>query len=106
MGAIEGYSSHVASWIVKGDESGTYDIGVNVSADLMPFKIPIKANFASTIECEVLDNKGITIVICPEEKAYIGKNYFIQYMIKNGTTQNLYNFRTTLGTYVNDILIL
>ena len=99
MGSIPGQTTGNASWVVRGNESGSYAISVDFNAALLPFYVPVKARFETKQDFAVTTGEGITIFVYPEMEAYIGKHYVVQYEIYNGSRKELYNFKTTMGSY-------
>ncbi|MBQ3545208.1 MAG: PKD domain-containing protein [Lachnospiraceae bacterium] len=99
MGDIAGQQKKNASWIVKGDKSGTYKLEADFSGTLMPFERKVSAHFEAENEFSVSTGEGLHIIISPESKAYIDENYYIQFKIVNESDRSFYNFSTSLGSY-------
>ena len=99
MGDIAGQQQKNASWVVRGDKTGTYKVEADFGGTLMPFGRKVNAHFEAEKEFEVSTGEGLHIIIYPEKEAYIDENYYIQFAVKNESSRNFYNFRTTLGAY-------
>ncbi|MBD5544693.1 MAG: PKD domain-containing protein, partial [Lachnospiraceae bacterium] len=99
MERIEGGQAGTASWIIKGDEPGEYDLTASFHGTLSPFQAPIDARFQGTYTFEVEGGKGIHIVVMPQSARYIGEKYFIQYRIINESNRSFYNLSTSIGAY-------
>ncbi|MGN0386256.1 MAG: fibronectin type III domain-containing protein, partial [Lachnospiraceae bacterium] len=97
MENIKGQEQANVHWILRGDESTTCKLTAAFQGKLQPFNRDVEAFFESDFELEVTTGEGITIYVMPEENAYIGRKYYIQYAIANGTGHDLINFTTTIG---------
>ena len=97
MGSLAGQEKKYASWVVKGDEPGKYNISADFTGNLTPFDTEINAHFEAEQIVEVTDFSGLHVLIKPETKGYTGFAYYIQYEITNNTGKPLYNFSTSLG---------
>jgi YD repeat-containing protein len=102
MDDIAGQQRKTASWVVSGDKPGRYNLEAEFSGNLMPFDAPVKATFKmeeSFIVGEI--GEGINIYVYPEDSAYIGKEYYVQYKVVNEGSKTFYNLTTTFGDYIN-----
>ena len=99
MGSIAGQQQKNASWVVKGDKTGTYQLEADFRGTLMPFNRTVNAHFETKKDFSVSTGEGLHIIISPEEAAYIDENYYIQFEIRNESDRSFYNFTTTLGAY-------
>ena len=99
MGTIGGQEEKDASWIVRGDENGTYTIGADFHGILMPFECDVNVHFDCESEVYVRAGEGIHIVLMPESTGYMGHNYYVQYKIINESSYPIYNFKTSIGAY-------
>ena len=98
LGDIPGQEQRSASWILKGDKSGTYQLEAEFNGLLTPFNVPIKKVFR-TEETMQVPQANVRITVMPEEKAFCDDTYFIQYAITNEGSEPLYNFKTSIGDY-------
>ena len=98
MGDIAGQTSETASWTLKGDKTGSYDINAVFSSVLQPFDVPITKRFAASTEMEV-DNTDIEIKVMPESAYYLGEDYYVHFSITNNGAEDLYGFTTSIGDY-------
>ena len=98
MGDIPGQTSRTASWVLRGDKSGSYDISALYTGILTPFRVPISKRFEANAEIEV-EKANVEIAVMPEKAYYLGEDYCIQYEITNKGTEPLYNFTTSIGDY-------
>ena len=98
LGDIPGQEQRSASWILKGDKSGTYQLEAEYNGLLTPFNVPIHKVFR-TEETMQVPQANVRITVMPEEKAFCDDTYFIQYAITNEGSEPLYNFKTSIGDY-------
>ncbi|MBR1673423.1 MAG: PKD domain-containing protein [Eubacterium sp.] len=98
MGNIAGQEQKTASWVVKGDENGTYKLEAVFNGRLMPFGADIEKRFLAETEINV-SPADVEIIISPENAGYIGEIYYVQFSITNNGREPLYNFTTSLGEY-------
>lgn len=99
MERIEGGQAGTASWVIKGDAPGKYNLEASFHGTLSPFQAPIDGKFNGTYEFEVEGGKGLHIIVMPQAARYIGEKYFIQYKIVNESNRSFYNLSTTIGAY-------
>ena len=99
MGTINGQEKKNVSWIIRGDESGSYQVCADFSGKLMPFGSTVSAHFETEKEIEVSTGEGLHIYILPEKSAYIGEKYYIQFIIANESDRDMYKVSTTIGEY-------
>ena len=98
MGNIAGQEQKTASWVVKGDENGTYKLEAVFNGRLMPFGADIEKRFLAETEINV-SPADVEIIVSPENAGYIGEIYYVQFSITNNGREPLYNFTTSLGEY-------
>ncbi|SFS02769.1 fibronectin type III domain-containing protein [Anaeromicropila populeti] len=102
MGTIYGQQRESVSWYVKGDKSGSYQLSAAFNGTLMPFNIPVSANFKSDYNLEIEESgKGLVLSIMPQASAYINEQYYVQYQLKNDSGKTYYNLKTTFGNYAS-----
>ncbi|MBO4981087.1 MAG: PKD domain-containing protein, partial [Lachnospiraceae bacterium] len=99
MGSIRGQERQRVSWILKGDDSGSYTVSADFEGTLMPFGTPVSAHFVTEQEFEVSTGEGLHIYVMPENRAYIGEEYYIQFKIANESERPFYNLSTSMGAY-------
>ena len=99
MGAIRGQERKSASWVIKGDESGSYRISADFEGILMPFGARVNAHFETEEEFRVATGEGLHIYVMPENSAYEGEDYYIQFALVNESGRTFYNFSTSFGGY-------
>ena len=97
LGDIPGQASTSAIWYIRGDASGTHELSADFEGTLMPFEKQVKATFKN--EVTVQTGEGLKLIIHPEDAAYVGEAYYIQYELTNTSDRSFYNLRTTFGTY-------
>jgi RHS repeat-associated protein len=97
LGDIEGGSSAGASWVVRGDSPGFYDISVNYRGTLLPFFSPIQTTFQSRTPLVVNDpTNALTLTFFPERGAFAGEEFPIRYELRNTSGQTLYMVNLTI----------
>ncbi len=99
MGDIRGQETASTSWIVKADESGEYKVSAQFEGTLMPFATKVSAFFETDYAFKAYTGEGIHIYIMPENRAYDGEKYYIQFAIANESPRTIYNFITNIGPY-------
>ena len=99
MGTIEGQSSATASWIVKADETGEYQVSADFKGRLQPFEKEITAKIENTIKFGADSGDGLHLYIYPETTAYIGEKYYFQYQLKNESKEPVYYVTAKFGAY-------
>ncbi|MBD5466221.1 MAG: PKD domain-containing protein, partial [Lachnospiraceae bacterium] len=99
MGIIEGQSSATASWIVKADETGEYQVSADFKGRLQPFEKEITAKIENTIKFGADSGDGLHLYIYPETTAYIGEKYYFQYQLKNESKEPVYYVTAKFGAY-------
>ncbi len=97
LGNISGQQSASALWYIKGDASGNYEISADFEGTLMPFEKQVKAVFSGDVNVQT--GEGLQLTIKPEDAAYVGESYYIQYELTNTSNRTFYNVTTTFGTY-------
>ncbi|MBR3044305.1 MAG: PKD domain-containing protein [Oscillospiraceae bacterium] len=95
MGDIPGKQQATASWTVRGDKKGEYDVSADFSGTLMPFNAPVYASFKTEHPFTVTVGSGLHLYIYPEEIGYIGENYYIQYALVNEGNDTIYQLETS-----------
>ncbi|MBQ4069239.1 MAG: PKD domain-containing protein, partial [Lachnospiraceae bacterium] len=98
MGDIEGQTQACASWVIKGDRRGTYTITADYTGTLMPFEKEIHKIFKSDAEFTVTSGDDVWLIFYPEEEAYIGDYYYIEYSVVNKSNKILYNVNVGMGS--------
>ncbi|SDJ62915.1 intein N-terminal splicing region/RHS repeat-associated core domain-containing protein, partial [Lachnospiraceae bacterium G41] len=99
LGTIHGQETKTASWVLRGDKSGSYEVSADFKGILMPFETPVSAHFVAESEISVTTGEGIHITIMPESTVDCGGDLYVQYAVANNSGKPLYNFHTTIGPY-------
>ena len=66
MGTIYGQSSGEATWIIRGDKGGDYDLTADFSAILRDFDRPVNAQFKTARPFHVREGDGLTLEVVVE----------------------------------------
>lgn len=98
---LRGQESAVASWIVKGDAPGKYELEAGFHGVLAPFEESLDYTFVAEEEIESLGGKGIEIDVYPEDAVYNNSNYYINFVLTNHSGHDMYNVSTTFGEFVS-----
>ena len=85
MGTIHGQETKTASWVLRGDKSGEYEVSADFNGILMPFEAPVSAHFVADSSITVRTGEGIHITIMPESTVDCGGTLYIQYAIENNS---------------------
>ena len=99
FGDLKSGEQMAKSWYVAVDQSGYYNLQFQVEGTLQPFgkqithKVPVSAHF------EAKTGRGMHLYIYPENTAYIGGDYYIQYKLVNESTDDYYYVTTSFGAY-------
>ena len=99
MGDIRGQERKSVTWVIRGDESGSYKLSADFEGTLMPFATKVRATFETEEEFHVSTGEGIHIYVMPEDSAYHGENYYIQFAVANESDRIIYNLGTSFGPY-------
>ncbi|MCM1162243.1 MAG: PKD domain-containing protein, partial [Roseburia sp.] len=99
MGSIAGKSSVTASWIIKVDEAGEYQVSADFKGRLQPFDKEITAKIENTIKFGADSGAGLHLYVYPENTAYIGEKYYFQYQLKNESENPVYYVTAKFGEY-------
>lgn len=83
MGTINGQSSASASWVVRGEKSGSYDLSASFHGLLMPFEESVDMTFQTQRDVEVTQGQGLHLIIQPEKAVYPGEKAYAQFILEN-----------------------
>jgi len=83
MPDIAGGQSASTSWIVRADEAGVHTITTEFKGHLMPFGEAMSTTFNTTVT--VNDSEGLTLIITPQDYAYEGMPYQIDFRLVNNS---------------------
>jgi RHS repeat-associated protein len=83
MKDIQGGESASASWIIRADAAGVHTIVTEFKGHLMPFGEALTAEFNTTVT--VNDSEGLTLIITPQDYAYEGEPYQIDFRLVNNS---------------------
>ena len=98
---LSGGESVDHSWYVTGQIAGTYDVNADVEAYLPTMERKIHNEVVAKNAVTVTVGEGLHLYIYPEENAYIGEKYYIQYKLKNESDEPYYNVETSFGNFDN-----
>jgi hypothetical protein len=94
---IDGGGSATASWIVRGDEEGSYDLTASVDGTLWPFDAPVRL-LASTAEpLEVYGASALRLRVEADEVARLGVPYVVSVALENVAPIPVYNASLRFG---------
>ena len=91
IGSIAGGETKEVQWIIRGDEKGSYDLEAYFEGRLMPFNDTVNATFKTEEPLEVLAGDAMKLNIMPQEKAYIGEEYYVFFQLTNTSNFPVYN---------------
>ncbi len=94
IGTIKGGESKTHTWYVSGSRSGSYQLKLNFNGVLQPFQTYISKVLISAERLEVKVGDGLHLYIYPEDKAYIGEAYYVQFKLANESEED-YHYVTT-----------
>ena len=98
FGDIEGQECALASWIVKGDESGSYEIRADFSANMEPFHVPIHREFVAKQDVTVSAGEGLYMIVQPDSAVFYDEESYIYFSLQNRSDHDFYNVKTTFGS--------
>ena len=98
FGDIEGQECALASWIVKGDKSGSYEIKADFSANMEPFHVPIHREFVAKQDVTVSAGEGLYMIVQPDSAVFYGEESYIYFSLQNRSDHDFYNVKTTFGS--------
>ena len=102
LGDIEGQECALASWIVKGDKSGSYEIRADFSANMEPFHVPIHREFVAKQDVTVSAGEGLYMIVQPDSAVFYGEESYIYFSLQNRSDHDFYNVKTTFGEAEED----
>lgn len=97
FGDIYGQQTASAIWYIRGDKIGHYKLSADFTGTLMPFEKEIHATFVTESWVNVQGGAGLELTIMPENAAYSGEKYYIQYRLTNTSDRYFYNLNTSFG---------
>ena len=100
LGDIYGQQAASAIWYIRGDKSGEYSLSADFRGTLMPFEKEIHATFTTKTNVNVQTGEGLELTIMPEDAAYPGESYYIQYKLTNTSNRYFYNIQASFGDYI------
>ena len=98
LGDIEGQECALASWIVKGDKSGSYEIRADFSANMEPFHVPIHREFVAKQDVTVSAGEGLYMIVQPDSAVFYDEESYIYFSLQNRSDHDFYNVKTTFGS--------
>ena len=98
FGDIEGQECARASWIVKGDKSGSYEIRADFSANMEPFHVPIHREFVAKQDVTVSAGEGLYMIVQPDSAVFYDEESYIYFSLQNRSDHDFYNVKTTFGS--------
>ena len=103
LGDIEGQECALASWIVKGDKSGSYEIRADFSANMgAESHVPIHREFVAKQDVTVSAGEGLYMIVQPDSAVFYGEESYIYFSLQNGWITLIYNVKTTFGEAEED----
>lgn len=100
MGTINGGATQSASWIIKGDKQGSYNISVDFEGMLLPFEIPLQASFTNSDSINVSVDNQLKLNI------YSTNANYSKFLLENNTSEGepLYDVRVDMSIFedIND----
>lgn len=95
-GVIGGKETEHASWIVRGDKAGTYDLSAEFTGVLMPLNEDVKVIFKTKEPLVVHDGTGLKLDITVTE----GLDYWTNsFTFTNNSERPIYNFAASFEGY-------
>ena len=101
-GVIGGNETKSASWIVRGDKPGSYDLSAEFTGTLMPLGEEVKVIFETKEPLVVHDGEGLKLDITVTE----GLDYWTnQFTFTNNSERPIYNFAASFSgsAYLADV---
>ncbi|MDE5863792.1 MAG: hypothetical protein K2H34_05545, partial [Lachnospiraceae bacterium] len=99
IGTLQGGDSKTHTWFVGGSKSGSYPLQIYLEAIMQPFNKKISKSLVSLHELEVKTGEGLHLYIYPEEDAYIGEAYYVQFQLSNESDMDYHYVTTRFGKY-------
>ena len=92
VGSIAGGSSATASWIIRGDAAGEYNLSANYQATLEPFKAPVAVQAATAEPLKIWGVEALSLKVRGESGELVkGRPYHVQIGVMNKADIPLYN---------------
>lgn len=89
--AIPGGSSETATWIVRGDEEGEYDLAADYRAELEPFELPVLLQARTQDPLKVWGGSAVRLIVEPDDRAIRWGPYEIFATMENVSDIDVYN---------------
>lgn len=83
IGEIAGGQTGKASWVVRGDQKGSYHLSADFSSKLFPFNEDVKASFKTSEPLTVWGDSAIRILAQVEREAHRGMPYLVKFTVLN-----------------------
>ena len=91
LGTI-GYSGNTkATWFIRGDKEGEYNLTAKVHAVSMPFSENIEQIFTTTSPLKVYAGSALHMTITADDVAYRGQEYNVKFRLENVSDKSIYN---------------
>ena len=97
LGSIIAGETKNVSWIIRGDERGSYKVSAEMSGTLAPFGLDMYSTVESEENIEVNAGEGLHIHISPEAAQYVTGHYFVYCTITNEGARPFYNLKLKLS---------
>lgn len=83
IGEIAGGKTGKASWVVRGDQKGSYHLSADFSSKLFPFNEEVKASFKTSEPLTVWGDSAIRILAQVEKEVHRGMPYLVKFTVFN-----------------------
>ena len=97
MQDIAGGADASATWIVRGDRSGSYILEANYTGVLDPIGAPIQLDARSAVPLRVWGGDAVQLIVEADNKAFAHFPYRARLGLKNVSPTPVYNPRIALG---------
>ncbi|MBQ1492341.1 MAG: leucine-rich repeat protein, partial [Blautia sp.] len=91
LGTIGAFSDAAATWYVRGDEVGEYNLTAKVDAKMMPYEEEIHQEYTTSSPVKVYAGDALHMTISCEDVAERGEEYTVTYRLENVSDKSLYN---------------
>lgn len=96
IGEIAGGKTGKASWVVRGDQKGSYHLSADFSSKLFPFNEEVKASFKTGEPLSVWGDSAIRILAQVEKEVHRGMPYLVKFSVFNASDGPVNDLRIKL----------
>lgn len=97
LGSIGNSESTRASWYIRGDKEGEFNLTARIHAVSMPYGETIEQTYTTSEPVKVYAGNALHMTITADDMAERGKDYTVKYRLENVSDQPVYNLVFGIG---------